>query len=178
MGIKEILIFSVLLNLDLFFASLSWGTRIKRKSEIQAVTMIITLIQSILPLIGLYASKYLGPVLGEGGSNLGAVILIITGCKILRQTIKHPHKQLSRNNILLIYVGAGIEGLFAGVSLGALKANILLFMPIFVLITYLVNFAALRIGSTIRKFVNISIDSLVGIIIIVLGVLNLLDVIK
>ena len=176
MNVIQMSIFAAALNLDIMIVSINMGTRLKKYSEIPALALIISLLQSFIPVIGYLMGNVLNKSFGPISKYIGSIILIATGIKIILDAIKEPGGKGIQTDFYFAFLGAGIEDLMSGVSLGSIGEKITLFMFIFFLVAFIMNFVALRIGAALRRHINFSMDFITGICLVVLGLLLLFDV--
>lgn len=171
MGIIEMIIFSFALNLDIFFVSFGVGTMISRAKIIPSMSLIIAFFQSLMPLMGFFIGHLLGTMFGHISTNIGAVLLVLVGIQLIKES-RLSSTPLNQQNLFLVYVGVGFEDIMAGVSLGTLSNQIFLFTTIFFLISFGVNHSALYLGKMARKYLHVNIGYTTGAILILMGLLN------
>jgi manganese efflux pump family protein len=105
MGIQQMALLSIALNLDMFGVSLLMGTMISRAKIILPMSMIIAFFLTLMPLTGYGIGNAIGNLIGPVSSHIGAGLLIIVGIELIRETIFSSSNLLNNSNLVLLYLG-------------------------------------------------------------------------
>lgn len=174
MGIQQMALLSVALNLDMFGVSLLIGTMISRAKIILPMSMIVAFFLTLMPLTGYGIGNAIGKLIGPVSSYIGAGLLIIVGIELIREAYFSSISLLNSSNLILLYLGAGLDELTAGASLGMQSSRILLFLALFYCSAFVINFIAFHLGKMLRKYINFPIGYFAGVILIGMGIVNFL----
>jgi len=174
----EILLISISLAMDAFSVSISKGItmnyKIKRNSLILATSF--SIFQMIMPLIGYYLGNLLNIYLLKYNYLIVFFILTIIGINMIKESYSNNiiNSKLSLKELLLLSIATSIDALSIGITFSLFKINLLLTISIIGIITFILSFIGVNLGKILNnKFNNINI--LGGIILIILGLKNLLE---
>lgn len=176
MGILELIVFSSALNLDVFAASLYFGTTLSRNQIIPPITGVLATLQCLVFALGYAVGAMLGSFLGPVNHLVGAGILLLVGGKMLMKT-SYRSLRFGDHNIALVYLGTATDTLMAGVSVGAIGTSLLVFLPIHFIVSSFSNFTALNLGKWLRRHIRFPVDTMTGIVMIALGISELARII-
>ncbi len=168
---------SVGLAMDAFAVSLSEGIALKRQSIKYGLTVgiLFGLFQAFMPLLGWYAGSLFSEFISKYSSIVSFILLFGIGCKMLYEAYdndlceKEGICKLSRD-LIMLGVATSIDALAIGFSFSLLQ-NINIFKSITVigLITFIISFSGVYLGSKIGKHVNAKAEYLGGAILIIIA---------
>lgn len=172
LGILQLALFSSAINLDVFIVSFCFGSTLSRAKLIPILALILSILQSMVPIAGYGIGSLVGPLIGSFAHYVGASILLLIGLVMFLEGSK-ANLSFDHRNLFLAYLGIGIDDLLAGVSIGTLGANWLGFLLIYFIIAFFMNFAALYLGKWVRRYVRFPAEAVTGVILMGIGTLSL-----
>ena len=172
MSVFETAVLVAALNLEIAVLSMSLGAGIKKTSSLIIMSLIFALLHSLIACAGFLMGNALNCLVGTLSRYVGSAILVGVGFKIARSSFVNPCSGLSQANIFLVLFGAGIEDLAGGVSVGALRGEITLFIFLFFAVSIPMNLLAFRLGRTLLKHIDFPMELLTGLLLIALGILS------
>ena len=172
MSIFEMAVLVAALNLEIAVLSMNIGARIKKPATLLILAIIFALFHCLVSCSGLIIGNALSNFVGALSRYIGCVILVGVGFEMARKAFVKPCSGLSQTNIFLVLFGAGIEDLAGGISVGTFGGNIFLLIVLFFIVSIPINLLAFRIGSTVIKHFNFSMDLITGLLLIAIGLLS------
>lgn len=175
MLIIQIAALALTLNLEIAIVCLNIGATVKQKNKMLMLSAFFALLHVMAAALGYAVGDLLNSFFGMLSKYLSTALLVGVGLKILITSVSGANKSLSQTNTLLILMGAAIEDLAAGVSLGlgTFGGEILLLLLLLVVVSIPANMLALRLGRGLKRRINNSMDYITGLLLIALGILNL-----
>lgn len=173
---------SIGLAMDAFAVSLSEGMALKKQSLKYGLTVGILFgaFQAFMPLLGWYAGSLFYDFIHNYSHIVSFILLVGIGCKMILEAYDEDKCQREgvcrlSGDLVLLGVATSIDALAIGFSFSLIK-NIDIFKSITVigLITFLISFSGVYLGSKIGKFVNTKVEYFGGIILILIGIKALL----
>ncbi len=177
MLIIQIAALAVTLNLEIAIVCLNLGAQVHEKRKMLWLTVFFAVMHVIVASAGYFVGDLLSGFFGTLSKYLSTALLVGVGLRILIASFTGENKSLSQTNTLLILLGAAIEDFAAGVSVGLgtfggalLKLILLLFA-----VSIPINLLALKIGRSLKRRINKSMDYITGLLLIAIGILNLFE---
>lgn len=190
MNITWVVAVAIALGADAFSLSLAIGLAGIGKRRIVHLSLVIAAFHVFMPLSGMMLGQALGTILGQYANLLGGLVLIGLGGRMIynvyRPSVEYFsfgqaraalfQKKLSSNSSLKgwgIYVLAAsvsIDALSVGVSLGTIKADIVITVMIMGLITGLMTAMGLVLGQMMGTRLGDKAELLGGLALFLIGV--------
>ena len=164
---------SIGLAMDAFAVSLSEGIALKRQSIKYGliVGLLFGAFQAFMPLLGWYA----GSLFSEYSRIVSFILLLGIGCKMLYEAYESDlceKKGICKlsGDLIMLGVATSIDALAIGFSFSLLQ-NINIFKSITVigLITFIISFSGVCLGSKIGKHINTKAEYFGGGILILIA---------
>jgi len=172
LSVFETAVLVATLNLEIAILSMNIGTRIKKYAALLILAIIFALLHSLISCAGFLIGNALNSLVGTLSRYIGSAILIGVGLRLARKSAANPCSGLSQANIFLVLLGAGIEDLAGGVSIGTFGGDITLLILLFFVVSIPMNLLAFRIGSAVIKHIDLSMDLVTGLLLIALGIMS------
>ncbi len=178
MNILGIALLVTTLNLEIAILSVDLGARVYTATDRVLLVLIFALLHCAVSLAGFLLGSALNEIAGSVSRYISAAILIGVGWRIVQKSLSHPSGSLSQTNIFLILLGAGIEDLAGGVSVGTgtFGGNAPLLLLLFIVISMPVNLLAMALGGRLVKHSGLSVDFVTGLLLISVGILSVFGV--
>lgn len=173
---------SIGLAMDAFAVSLSEGIALKKQSLKYGLTvgLLFGAFQAFMPLIGWYAGSLFYDFISKYSHIISFILLVGIGCKMIMEAYdedKCEREGICRlsGDLILLGVATSIDALAIGFSFSLIK-NIDIFKSITVigLITFVISFSGVYLGSKIGKFINTKVEYFGGAILILIGIKSLI----
>lgn len=179
MSIFELTVLIVTLNLEIAIVSMNIGTQLGKVSSMIILTVIFAFFHCLASFAGFIIGNALSGLFGTVSRYVSSAILAFVGCMLLKTSLDEPESGISDTNILLIFLGAGIEDFAGGVSVGvdASGGSAALFMLLFFILSIPLNLLAFGFGKALKKHIEVSINLITGLLLISLGILSAFRVI-
>lgn len=176
-----LLILAGALGTDATSVAMAIGMNGIERGQISITSITVGLFHVIMPLIGLYLGKIFGTFLGNVASIIGAVIIIILGINMLRESFNN--KSISYINLngwqmVLLALSVSLDSFSVGFSLGTFfsmrKTTIVLTIGI---VAALMTAAGMIAGKNLGKVMGDKAEAVGGIILMFIGLKILFGVI-
>lgn len=168
------------LSMDAFAVSVSNGMCYKMNPLKNALSsgLAFGLFQGLMPLIGYLAGRSFSDVIESVDHWIALVLLSFIGGKMIVEAVKmrkepedcKTYRAFSFRTLTVQAIATSIDALAVGVSLGVMKANILLSVGVIALITFCCSFAGVFIGKKCGVLLQDKAEILGGVILILIGV--------
>jgi putative Mn2+ efflux pump MntP len=182
MDIFSIFLIALGLAMDAFAVSITSGVTIKYVEMKNAFTIAIFfgLFQAIMPVIGWLAGFTLKNFISGIDHWIVFGLLSIIGLKMIYESFKleSDKERVDPLNIFVLFVlsiATSIDALAVGISLSFLNISIALPAIIIGIITFLLSFVGVYIGTKLGHFFEKKIEILGGIILIAIGIKVLIE---
>lgn len=180
MSYFEILFLAVILSIDAFCLSFSYGlSHLKRPVKVSVKIALGTgFSQFIMPLIGAYFTNMIYDYIQNYAKYLAGGIFIALGIKIITEALGSNEKQdtdkiftedISLPMLFSISVATSIDALAAGTSLYLLKAPVFAAAVTIGLITFINSLTGFYLGKLFKNLASGVLNKLGGLILIILG---------
>lgn len=173
---------SVGLAMDAFAVSLSEGIAMKKQSLKYGliVGVLFGAFQAIMPLIGWYTGSLFYDFIHKYSHIISFVLLLGIGGKMIYEAYdqdkceKEGVCKLS-GDLILLGIATSIDALAIGFSFSLVKEiNIIQSITVIGLITFIISFLGVYLGSKIGKFISTKAEYFGGVILILIGIKSLL----
>lgn len=182
MNFLEILLLGIGLSMDAFAVTITnvLGYKSLDRKSLIAMPIAFGFFQGFMPLIGYFAGsmfasfieKYAGIVtllvLGYIGGNM--IIESIKALKNTNEEVIHEENKYTFKTLFMQAIATSIDAFAVGVSLAALKTNILLASSIIGITTCVLCFVALYVGKKFGEILGDRAQLLGGIILVFIGI--------
>lgn len=175
-NIIQALMFGVGLSMDSLAVSISTGMSSNEisKKQILKIAFIFALFTGLMPLIGFSISTGLIKYLQDYDHWIALILLTYVGLEMIVESFKTEEEStfdpFSNKNIILKAIATSIDEIVVGVSFATININILLYVSIVIVITFIFSCLGLRFGSKLNN--KFSKHALIfgGVILILIGI--------
>ncbi len=181
MGLVTIFIIAVGLAMDAFAVSIASGTLYKKLNIRHGLRMAVFFggFQSIMPLIGSLAAMSFVEYIESYDHWVAFGLLGAVGGKMIYESfkIKAANERADASNmlvLLLLSVATSIDALAVGVTLPMVDAPVAITVTIIGVVTFVLSYIGVLIGSKVGHLFENRIEAVGGIILIGIGIKILL----
>lgn len=168
MNLMSLLMLSIGLAMDAFVVSITRGIKTKESilSNCLKCGLCFGFFQGIMTLIGFFIGSQFSPVIDNISHFIVFFILLFIGIKMLGDVKKEEHESKS---IFILGIATSIDALSVGLSLAFLKVNIYSSSLLIGIITLVLCFIGVKIGSLFGNKFNKKAEIIGSIILILLA---------
>jgi putative Mn2+ efflux pump MntP len=182
MELITVTILALALAMDAFAVSIASGT-IYRQLKIKyalRIALFFGTFQAIMPLIGCSAALTLSKYIQTFDHWLAFALLTAVGIKMIYESfkIKSAEQSFDPTNLLVLLVlsvATSIDSLVVGFSLSVISSSVINAAIIIGLITFLLSYIGIFIGSRLGHFFESRIEAIGGLVLIAIGLKILLQ---
>lgn len=166
------------LAMDAFAVSISNGLLLKEVNIFAALKfgIFFSIFQFVMPIIGFFCARFFSHSIMEFDHWIAFVLLTTIGFKMIYETFKDEEDHyiykrdiLSFKNLTVLSIATSIDALAVGVSFAFISTNILKSSIIIGVITFILSFLGVIIGSKLGEFFKKGAERMGGIILIFIG---------
>ena len=175
------LLIAVALAMDSFSVAIANGLATKKIKTANAIKIaaFFGFFQAIMPIIGWYAGAHILDLISEVDHWIAFILLAVIGSRMIYESIKkEPNSIISSLSIkvlLILSIATSIDALAVGLSLYVLNISIITLAIVTGVITFTLSFFGVYIGSRFGYSLRNRIESLGGIILVIIGLRILLE---
>ncbi len=176
MDLITIVIIAVGLAMDAFAVSIVSGSAYKRLKIKHAFRIAVFFggFQAIMPLIGSLAGLSVKEYVANYDHWIAFALLSAVGARMIYESFKitPAEKFFNPENILVLLilsVATSIDALAVGITLSFLQVSIVIAVVIIGLVTFMLSYLGVLIGTKIGHFFESKIEALGGLVLIALG---------
>ncbi|GAB6927599.1 manganese efflux pump MntP family protein [Paenibacillus sp. JCM 10914] len=174
--LAAILLMAVALGLDAFSLGIGVGLRSGiRWGHMMSISLMIALFHMLMPLLGLFAGRYAGLLLGEVTSLAAGGLLLLLGLHMIYNAWRGGEgKELHPTafwGMLLFALSVSIDSFSVGVSLGMFVEEVLLIVIIFGIVGGLMSILGLLLGRQVSSKLGAYGEMLGGLILVIFGLM-------
>lgn len=148
--LATILIMSVALGLDAFSLGIGVGMRGIRLKHVLIISLLIAFFHTLMPLLGLFAGRYVGVLLGQvTGLAAGGLLVLLGGHMIWNSFRKEEGRPVNHTTLLgmlLFSLSVSIDSFSVGVSLGMFVNDTAIIVTSFGVVGGLMSIFGLMLG--------------------------------
>lgn len=170
------------LGLDTFAVAAALGIAGLSRAERTRVTMLFTIFEAGMPLVGFFGGSLIGVALGNVADYLAIGILIVLGVYLLWPKADEDEEErlslLSRTRGLAalgLGVSISLDELAIGFTIGLLRLPVVLIIVLIGLQTIVVTQLGLRLGHRLGERIREGAEWLAGAALAVLGLVLLVE---
>ena len=176
MEILTIIILAVGLAMDAFAVAIASGTAYKKLHVAHAfrIAAFFGAFQALMPLIGYSAGIPLGTIIGGFDHWIAFGLLLAIGIKMIYESFKLNPSEKNLNYesltvLLVLSVATSIDALAVGISLSLLNMPLFEAVAIIGVITFLLSYLGVYIGTRFGHFFENRIEIAGGLVLIGIG---------
>ena len=175
------LLIAVALAMDSFSVAIANGLATKKIKNAKAIKIaaFFGFFQAIMPIIGWYAGAHILGLISEVDHWIAFILLAVIGSRMIYESIKkEPNSiinSLSIKVLLILSIATSIDALAVGLSLYVLNISIITLAIVTGVITFTLSFFGVYIGSKFGYILRNRVESLGGIILVIIGLRILLE---
>lgn len=183
MDIITIIFIAFALAMDAFAVSVASGGATTRHLKIEhalKIAIFFGTFQAVMPLIGWSVGISLRNFISNIDHWLAFGLLGLIGCRMIYESSriesnKKEINQLSIYILLMLSIATSIDALVIGISFAFLKIFIITPIIVIGIITFLLSFLGVFIGSSLGHFFEKKIEIVGGLILISIGIKTLVE---
>ncbi|MFA6925206.1 MAG: manganese efflux pump MntP family protein [Bacteroidales bacterium] len=182
MNLITIILIGLALSMDACVVSLCCGITSKKEKLLKALKLgfLFGGFQAIMPLLGWLIGSIFEKYIRDYSYWLAFILLAFIGGRMIYESFKNPDCRTSINFdklsvLLLLAVATSIDALAVGFSFAVLKINIFIAILIIGLITFVISFASVNIGSRFSKILGNRAELFGGLVLIAIGIKILIE---
>jgi putative Mn2+ efflux pump MntP len=176
-----ILLIALGLAMDSFSVSIANGlaTKTFRVTKALKIGVFFGFFQAIMPIIGWYAGVYIIDLISDYDHWVAFFLLAFIGSRMIYESIKKESNtfvsSLGIKVLLILSIATSIDALAVGLSLSLLQASIIIPAIVTGVVTFSLSFFGVYLGGRFGRVLKSRVESLGGIILIVIGLKILLE---
>lgn len=180
MGIIELIIIGISLAMDAFTVSLGKGLSLRHISPKHALIAGVWFgsFQALMPIIGYWLGHSLSAAVSDIDHWIAFVLLLVIGVNMIREAwtddAEHDDDMRPRKMFVLA-VATSIDALAVGVSMAFLDVNIWMAAAIIGIVTLLLSFIGVYLGSCVGSRLGSKAGFAGGAILIIIGIKILVE---
>lgn len=147
------------------------------------IVLIFTLVEFTIPLVGLLVGRFVSSFVESYAALIGSILLISLGIYTIYTTFKDKKQKkesiatiTSIKGLLLIALGLSLDNLLVGFSLGLGDVNPLELAMFIAFFSMLFTFIGLKTGKYIKTTLGKYVQLFAGVVLILLGIFNFIEV--
>lgn len=175
MGIIELIIIGIGLAMDAFTVSLGKGLSLRRVSPKHALIAGVWFggFQALMPIIGYWLGHSFSAAVSDIDHWIAFLLLLVIGVNMIREAWADDAEQdddLRPRKMFVLAVATSIDALAVGVSMAFLGVNIWMAATIIGVITLLLSFTGVYLGSCVGSRLGPRAGFAGGVILIIIGI--------
>lgn len=174
MDIFELIIISLGLAMDAFAVSICKGVSIKKISikVMMIVGFYFGLFQALMPLIGYFLGVSIISKIESIDHYIILILLFIVGIMMIKDAFKEDDvdDSLDFKNMILLSLATSIDAMSVGITFSFLNVSIIYSCLIIGILTFILSFVGVKIGSVFGKKYRSSACIIGGIVLILIGI--------
>ena len=175
------LLIAVALAMDSFSVSIANGLATKKIRAMNAlkIGVFFGFFQAIMPVIGWYAGAHILDLIAEFDHWVAFILLALIGLRMIYESIKHESESIIRSTsikvLLVLSIATSIDALAVGLSLYVMNVSIVTLSIVTGVVTFVLSFCGVYIGSKFGCLLRNRVEALGGIILICIGLKIVLE---
>jgi putative Mn2+ efflux pump MntP len=185
MSFLEILLIALSLSADCFAVSISSGGTMKYINirHIFRMAFFFGVFQAIMPVIGFFLGLNLINYISKIDHWIAFIILVAIGTKMIYESKKIDELNCNENRgcpfgfktLIILAVATSVDALAIGFTFSLIKTSILLPVIIIGAISFIMSIAGNAIGYTGKHFFENRMETIAGVILVLLGFKTLIS---
>ncbi|WP_054957624.1 manganese efflux pump MntP [Paenibacillus dakarensis] len=173
--LATILIMALALGLDAFSLGIGVGMRGVRLRYILNISLLIAFFHMLMPLLGLFAGRYVGTLLGQVTGLAAGGLLVLLGGHMIWNSFRREGEQIMNyatlTGMLLFALSVSIDSFSVGISLGMFVNDVLLIVISFGAVGGIMSILGLTLGRHMGAKLGEYGEMIGGIILLVFGLM-------
>ncbi|MCJ7613811.1 manganese efflux pump MntP family protein [Candidatus Bathyarchaeota archaeon] len=175
------LLIAVALAMDSFSVAIANGlaTKTFKTAKALKIASFFGFFQAIMPIIGWYAGVHILDLISSFDHWVAFFLLTVIGSKMIYESTRNESKKLvnslSIKILLILSVATSIDALAVGLSISVLNVSIMNLVIVTGVVTFLLSFFGVYIGSKFGCILKNRVEAVGGIILLVIGLRILLE---
>lgn len=173
-----LLMMALALGMDAFSVGMGMGMIDLRLRQIAKIGFVIGVFHVVMPLTGILIGEYLSEHFGGWAAIAGGVLLLLLGAQMIFSSFQKEDMPLVQPigfGLLVFALSVSLDSFSVGLSLGIYKTKIVLTVVLFGLVSMILTWAGLIIGSKFQKVLGSYSEVLGGCILFAFGLKLLLN---
>jgi putative Mn2+ efflux pump MntP len=170
--IITLMIMAIALGMDAFSMGLGMGMVQLRLRQIFKIGLLIGLFHMIMPLLGMAIGKQLSIHFEHIATWIGGGLLILLGIQMITSSLKsgeEPFISPKGFGVWLFSISVSLDSFSVGLSLGIFGAKVIVTVLLFGMISTLLTWAGLIIGSRVQRWFGSYSEAFGGCILLSFG---------
>jgi putative Mn2+ efflux pump MntP len=175
------LLIAVALAMDSFSVAIANGlaTKTFKTTKALKISVFFGFFQAIMPIIGWYAGVHILDLISDFDHWVAFLLLTFIGSRMIYESIRKESNSiissLSIKVLLILSIATSIDALAVGLSLSILNVSIITLATFTGIITFSLSFFGVYLGGRFGCVLKNRVESLGGIILVVIGLKILLE---
>ncbi|WP_312473226.1 manganese efflux pump MntP family protein [Neobacillus sp.] len=168
-----LIIMAFALGMDAFSVGLGMGMYKLRLRKIFNIGITIGLFHVWMPLVGLFAGKFLSEKFGVFASFIGGLLLIVLGGQMVWSTLKKGDEKVITPmgfGVLLFALSVSLDSFSVGLTLGIYGAKTVMVILCFGIVATILTWAGLLLGRKVQSWIGTYSEALGGAILLAFGI--------
>lgn len=169
----ELLLISIALSMDAFSVSICKGLTMKYKFKRNSflIAFSFSFFQMLMPLIGYFLGSHLNDYFLSFNHIIAFVLLFIIGFNMIKEAYGESDIKigLSIKELFMLSIATSIDAMAIGLTFSLFKVNLLTAISMIGIITFILSFIGVYIGSLLGKNSTKKAQVFGGIILILIG---------
>jgi putative Mn2+ efflux pump MntP len=172
-----LLIMAIALGMDAFSLGVGIGMKGIQLRRIALLSTIIALFHMLMPLMGMFAGRYVSGLLGDVATHAAGVLLLLLGGHMVYNSFRgggesaQSFNQSSFWGMLLFAFSVSIDSFSVGVSLGMFALDVMLTVLMFGLAGGVMSVLGLMLGRSAGRSLGDYGEACGGVILLTFGLL-------
>ncbi len=169
-----LLIMATALGMDAFSIALGMGMLGLRLRQIFHIGITVGIFHIVMPLFGMIFGKMLSSYFGDFAIILGGALLLLIGAQMVYSSFKsaddtNEWMKPVGFGLLLFSISVSLDSFSAGLSLGMLGAKTIIAIFSFGMMSMILSWTGLLMGSKLQQYIGTYGECLGGLILIGFG---------
>lgn len=178
--ILTLILMAIALGMDSFSVGLGMGMFKLRFRQIALITVTVGAFHIIMPLIGMFAGRFLSEQFGAYATFAGGLLLILLGISMLISSLRGDTDTSFIApvgiGLILFALSVSLDSFSVGLTLGIYGARTLLTISLFGITAAILTLAGLLLGRKIQGLLGVYSQVLGGSVLFAFGVKLLLPI--
>lgn len=169
----SLLMMAIALGMDAFSLGIGMGMRNIRFIQILKISFVIGIFHVIMPLLGMFAGKYVSSFLDDIAEVAGGGLLILLGIHMIYSAWRggddHVFNAATFWGLMMFALSVSLDSFSVGISLGLFASHIWLTVIMFGFFGAVMSFLGLTLGSKISSSLGGYGEALGGMVLVLFG---------
>jgi manganese efflux pump family protein len=171
--IVTLMIMAFALGMDAFSVGLGMGMYQLRLKQIFKIGITIGIFHVLMPLLGMFAGRFLSEKFGAFATIIGGLLLILLGLQMVWASLKTSDEKVITPvgfGLIVFALSVSLDSFSVGLSLGIFGAKTALVLLCFGIAATVLTWAGLLLGKKVQSWLGQYSEALGGAILLGFGI--------